>query len=70
MTKRDKFIGARIPKETDAAIKQLLKKDANKHRSYSDIINIALEKFIQGPENILDGEEPPAYGSKKPRRAK
>jgi hypothetical protein len=70
MTKRDKLIAARIPKVTDAAIKQLLKKDANKHRSYSDIINIALEKYIQGPEYTLDGEEPPPYGDKKPRRTK
>ena len=70
MTKRDKFIGARIPKETDAAIKHLLKKDVNKHRTYSDIINIALEKYIQGPEYTLDGEEPPPYGDKKPRRTK
>ena len=70
MTKRDKLIAARIPKNIDAAIKQLLKKDVNKHRTYSDIINIALEKYIQGPENTLDGEELLSYGIKKPRRSK
>jgi len=52
MTKRDKFIGARIPKETDSAIKELLKKEEYKHRSYSDIVNIALEKFIKDSKDI------------------
>lgn len=70
MTKRDKFVGARIPKETDSAIKALLKKEEYKHRTYSDIVNMALEKFIRGPEYTLDGEEPPPYGDKKPRRSK
>lgn len=70
MTKRDKFIGARIPKETDTAIKELLKKDEYKHRSYSDVVNLALENYLHGNENILDGEPPPPYGSKKPRRSK
>lgn len=50
MVKRDKFVGARIPKATDYAIKTLLKKEEYRHRTYSDIINMALEKFINASD--------------------
>lgn len=68
MTKRDKLFAARIPKETDVAIKTLLKKDQYKHSNYSDIVNLALEKFLNS--NMLDGDfVPPAYGTKKLRKS-
>ena len=82
MTKRDKFVAARIPKETDTAVKKLLKRDAFKHRSYSDVINIALEAYVKTAEAyptpntdiseyMLDGDiKPPAYGAKRKKGGK